>query len=98
MSKTNQSALVVYEVSAYPLHQYTCTECNWTQMVATKDAPLIQQCAGCGWADGLVVVAQGAFAALNCDVHGSVAVLITNEHIQVDDFMSLYCPHCQDIR
>ncbi|GHA73640.1 hypothetical protein GCM10009007_13380 [Formosimonas limnophila] len=98
MSKTNQSALVVYEDSAYPLYQFTCTEYNWTQMVATKDAPLIQQCSWCGWVDGLVVVVQGVFAAFNCDVHDSVAVLITNEHIQVDDFMPLYCPHCQDTR
>jgi hypothetical protein len=81
-------------VSAHPAWTYTCAECNWTQFIATEDAPPIKQCAWCGWPE-IEATQIGAFATLHCKTHGRVTCLIAAENIGVDDFMELSCPHCE---
>jgi hypothetical protein len=81
-------------VDAHSIWQYTCSECNWTQVIATAGAPPVKQCGWCGWPDPEAKQA-GAFATLNCKVHGNVTCVITAENISTDDFMDLFCPHCE---
>ena len=80
-------------VTAHPIWNFTCPECNWTHQVATVGAPAITQCPWCG-SDELESKQAGAFAVLNCSVHGEVVCLISNENIRSEDFMDLFCPHC----
>ena len=81
-------------VTADPVWRFTCTECNWTHLIATAGAPPVQQCPWCGW-ERIEPQQAGAFASFVCSVHGRVTCLITDEAIRVDDYMDLYCPHCR---
>ena len=81
-------------VTADPVWRFTCAECNWTHLIATAGAPPVQQCPWCGW-ERIEPQQAGAFASFVCSVHGRVTCLITDEAIQVDDYMDLYCPHCR---
>jgi hypothetical protein len=83
-------------VTAHPVWRFTCSECNWTHMIATADAPPVQQCPWCG-CEEIGPRQAGAFASFVCSVHGRVTCLIENENIQVEDYMDLFCPHCRAI-
>jgi hypothetical protein len=82
-------------VTAHPVLQFRCPECNWLQLVATPGGPPVAECPWCGWSE-----AGGAFAALNCPTHGAVVVVIPeagNEGggIHSDDIADVCCPHCR---
>jgi hypothetical protein len=81
-------------VQASPVFKFFCGECGWNHLVATPDAPQVKQWPWCGWTD-LHVEREGAFASFVCSVHGRVTCIISNSNIHPDDFIELWCPHCE---
>jgi hypothetical protein len=79
-------------VRAHPVRWFAWGECNWTHLLATACAPVVQQCPWCGWED-VERHQAGAFASFVCSVHGRVTCVITEELICVNDYMDLYWTH-----
>jgi hypothetical protein len=86
-------------VTAHPVTQFRCVECNWLQLIATPGAPPVVECPWCGWTE-VEAEPGGAFAIVACPVHGVVVCIIPeagNEMggISPDDYTDLCCPHCR---
>jgi hypothetical protein len=82
------------QVTAFPVFRFRCPDCNWEQLVASPNSPPVTQCPWCGWTSDLGVVSQGAFAVVTCPIHGQVVCLVIDQGIRVEDYISLFCPHC----
>ena len=82
-------------VEGHATYKFRCPECNWSQIIATAAAPPAKQCAWCGWTE-IAPIKAGAFASFNCDKHGLITCIVEDEGISSDDFMDLFCPHCDD--
>ncbi len=80
-------------VTAHSTYKLTCPECNWSQIIATPDAPPVLQCPLCSW-DEIDAKEEGTFVSFECVVHGVVTSIVTDAASKTTDHMDTFCPHC----